>query len=371
MDVDEQVNSEVDDEDDEIWSAIIECEACPAELYAPIRVSGSWVQERGDSAMVGNALDIPNTNLSWIEPADTHNSNDENKRPDVRFVAKLEPPVLVPLQTALQILESLGSPAPQETILPITYESLLFADTDPANILQHAPTPRSHEKTISSYDLGTGIPSDHQHKYTLYTSPQDFARTLDLLPFRHPMQIINLLPTFRQWALVSSILRRGFITQPLPPSSPTTSDPPHKTTQNDPIPNPTFQSLEDELAAFLSSPTKTIPAEAIRQIDISFTAATPLPQFQLQFANPKFSGKLASVQFSVGLNGVIEGLDVDDGRPPAPAAAVGAVNGAGVSNNSGSEDVDGKERVALREKVKKVLEISEDLGVVVEWLCRP
>ncbi|KAL9626882.1 MAG: hypothetical protein Q9164_007769, partial [Protoblastenia rupestris] len=343
MEVDGAAKPEPSDEDSSTWSAIIECETCPADIYTPVRVSEKWVQESEETTAVQDEdpMQVANINVHWLEPpANIKGPNSEiasdKTLPDVRFVARLEPPIIVPLQLALHMQESLGSPISQETIMPTTYESLIFADADAGNSAQPS-TPRTQKKMLSVYNTATDTSKPHQHKYTLYTPLQDFARSLTNLPFRHPMQIVNILPTLRQWALIGSLLRRSFVSTP----SDTFDQAPTATNgittanshpENDAPPPPTttppFQTLGEELAAFLSSPilptdssfsNSNGSADAVRNIDISFTAA-PIPQFQIQFPNPRFTGKVATIQFSCGLNGVIENVDVDDGGPPPPAA---------------------------------------------------
>ena len=393
MDIDEP-DAEPSGTDDKLWTAMIECESWPADSYPSARVSEQWIQEADSENSKENQMAIVGTNLVWQEPAgDVQDSmNGELKQPDVRFIARLDPSIVVPFPVALQLHESLGSPIPQETILPITFETLLFADVDGINALQ-ATTPRVFEKTVTSYDATSDSPSSHTHKNTLFlnsqdmTNPHGLARALTDLPFRHPMQLINLFPTLRQWALISSILRRSFT------KTETDTDTDHPTTSPDSLTNtnlngtsngafitttnaaPTFQSLEDELADFLSSPlpnstsksnssllTSASSSSKVKDINISF-ATSPIPQFQLQFQNPKYGGKLAQVQFSVGLNGTIEGVDVDDGGLVSDATAEPS------SQHIGDEGKVVGRREMLREKVKRVIEVGEDLGVLVEWIC--
>ena len=54
--------------------------------------------------------------------------------------------------------------------------------------------------------------------------------------------------------------------------------------------------------------------------------------------------------FNVGLNGGIEGVDVDDGRV--------------MWENVGQEGIG-----RMREGVRRVVEVGEEVGVVVEWVC--
>ena len=243
MDIDDRQAGEMDEDDEaNIWSAIIECEASPAELYQSIRVSDAWVSPAVEKPAPAEPNDIPgnDSTIDWQDPPPTRLPSDNQaekaatatdlnllhqpKQPDVRFLAKFDPPVVVPLQIAMQIHDSVESPIPQETILSTTYESLLFADID----LQHPPPatePRTMEKTVSSYydsaSAAAAAPVSHVvHKYTLFLQQQDWARTITHLPFSHPRQLVAILPTLRQWALTGSILRRAFCPdkdpQPLP-----------------------------------------------------------------------------------------------------------------------------------------------------------
>lgn len=376
LDIDNKEAGEVDDEAD-IWSAIIECEASSAELYPSIRVSDAWVSQAVEKPAPAPAetSDIPgnDSRIDWQDPPPTRLSQDEQgeraaavtdsillqqpKQPDVRFLARFEAPVVVPLQTALQIHNSVGSAIPQEMILPTTYESLLFADVD----IQHPPTqPRTVDKTIMSYDSACSTSTSHVHKYTLFPQQQDWARAITHLPFSHPRQILAVLPILRQWALTGSILRRAFSPDKEPPS-PEAND---RLTFQDrpPEPAPTFQTLDDELAAFISSPLPNAPkppSDKLREIQITFKAA-PVPQFQVSFPNPRSGGKLAGFNFMIGLNGIVGGVDMHDGSPDWEG------------NGAMGEDAEekGRERVRMREKVRRVLEVGESVGVAVEWMAR-
>ncbi|CAF9943517.1 MAG: hypothetical protein ALECFALPRED_000532 [Alectoria fallacina] len=375
MDTDDKGTGDVDGETD-IWSAIIECEASSAELYPSIRVSDAWVSRAVEKPAPAESNDIPgkDTTIDWQDPSPTLLPPDEQgeraatvtgsnvlqqfKQPDVRFVAKFEPPVVVPLQTALQIHNSVGSAIPQEMILSTTYESLLFAEIDVQN---PSNGPRTVEKTVTSYDSATDTSTSHVHKYSLFAQQQDWARAITHLPFSHPRQIIAVLPILRQWALTGSILRRAFVTNPNEePTSPTANS--HSTSQDQLSEPTTFQTLDAELAAFMSSPLPNAPkppSDKLREAQITFKA-TPVPQFQVNFPNPRYGGKLAGLNFMIGLNGIISCVDVHDGSPDW--GSNGAANA--------EADEKGRERVRMREKARKVLEVGENIGVAVEWMTR-
>lgn len=427
MDLDIKEAGEVDDETD-VWSAIIECEAFSAELYPSIRVSDAWVSQAVEKPAVAETNDIPgnDSTIDWQEPSPTRLPQEEQgeraaavtesnllqqpKAPDVRFLARFEPPVVVPLQTALQIHNSVGSPIPQEMILSTTYENLLFADID----IQQPPTqPRTVEKTILSYDSTCTTPTSHLHRYSLFTQQQDWARAITHLPFSHPRQIIAILPILRQWALTGSILRRAFSPdKDPPPPAPRKANNNHLNTiqtqppseQHNPPPT-THLSLEDELAAFMASPLplpnapnpnlapSTSPSSdaTLRDIQITFKPTTntnPLPQplFEISFPRHNHSNKnnknklptpnptaaAGSLTFTIAPNGLVGGVEVvHNGHPQRRSEWAPERNGAAATMNAEAEandDDDDERSTRMREKLKKVLEVGESVGVAVEWI---
>lgn len=390
MDIDQPEAAE-NEEESVVWLVIIECEASPGELYPPIRLSDAWASKAVEKPAPTEITDLPmdDASIDWQDPpalflAPKSPTNGaaalsiENaiqpRSPDIRFVAKFEPPVIVPLQTAIQLHISVGAPLSQQSLLPTTYESLVFADIDSQRPL--LTSPRTVEKTVVSCDPATETSTSHIHRSSLLTQPNDYARAITHLPFSHPRQIIALLPTLRQWALTASLLRRSFVAEPsIDGPAPNLnglveqngdSRPNNETQPPEPT---TFQTIDAELADFMASPLPNDPAAnaaaaaKVKAIDITLTT-TPLPRLNIHFPNPRFGGKLASIGFNVGLNGMIAGIDVDDGSPPWDQ------NGFDNSSAKAEAEARGKERVRLREKVKKVLEVGESIGVCVEWMTR-
>lgn len=385
MDVDKPNSTHRSDEEDSvIWSAIIECESAPADLYPSIRISEAWVSEAVQKPPPEDPTILPldDSPIDWQLPPSTFlspqspsnengimssdsNLDSQPKLPDVRFVARFEPPVIVPLQLAIDMHQSFGSPLSQDMLLPTTYESLVFSDTDDKT--PQLTSSRTIEKNNTSYDPATDTSSSHKHKYSLLTNAQDYARAITHLPFSHPRQLVAILPTLRQWTLIASILHRSFMPDPPSEDHSPTSNGENIAKDHDSQPA-TFQTLDAELADFMSSPLPSDPAfstngtseDKARTVDMTLTT-TPLPRLVFNFPNPRYGGKLASIGFNVGPNGTIEGVAVDDGSP------LFHTNGIMVMDD---EDFKGKQMLEMREKVRKVLEIGEDVGVAVEWMIR-
>ncbi|KAL9111599.1 MAG: hypothetical protein Q9187_007908, partial [Circinaria calcarea] len=221
------------DEKSRVWSALIDCEASPAALYPSIRVSDAWVsQSVGKTMSIDEELFASNDRLiDWLDPPPTFvNQQDPQgdamnidsatllptRLPNIRFAARLHPPVIVPLQTAIQIYSSVGAPLMQDSIQSTTYTSLLFPTANSSQPPPGPTTPYSANSTlhfskiIHSFSAEDSTPIPHHHDYTLFTPHHDWARTISEIPFEHPRQLTLLLPILRQWALLGSILQRTF-----------------------------------------------------------------------------------------------------------------------------------------------------------------
>lgn len=344
MDIDTTLENPEDDV--KIYSAVLECETLAGALYPPIRVSNDWISESIEKSTTSD-LDQSESHepkIDWQEPPPTIlKSSDESstidaqdpllqeRTPNVRFVARFEPPIVVPLQTAINIHQAVGSPLLQDAIQSTTYEALLFADTTPS------ADQRTATKTVTAYG-DSGNAKERMHQYTLFPTQSDYGHVMHSIPFAHPRQIIELLPTLRQWALLGSLLRRS-----LAPESP-------RETAKRPTDDEAFgvdfhldesMTVEEELAALLASDTSADidgereMEEATLPIDITLATSLPTPWIGIMWPQGE---KRRNISFGVGLNGAIE------------------VHHAAEDENAG------------REKTMKILEISEDLGTLVEWM---
>lgn len=384
---------EEDNPDSKIYSAIIECEASPSELYPSVRVSDSWVsaQIEKPSPLDHDPFSLTAaSSIDWQEPPSTLLSPDPlpgaialdpdpllpRKTPNVRFVAHLEPPIIVPLQTAVEIYESVGAPIGHESIQPTIYEALLFADVDQTPTLQpqsqqqqprQAPKTRTVMGTVTSYHLG-GTPSQHRHKYALFTQ-QAFARRIDHIPFSHPRQLLAVLPLLRQWALMGNILRRSFAA---PSVKKTASSPDsglgrsngqskgangtddHDNDGDDDADEAALtralaqaSTLEEELAALLARPSaQTQGPPPPLAVDVSLSLSPSPPRLGI-ISERESGGAPSGLTLAIGLNGSIELLDANGGEGNTHAkAAAGTVT----------------------ERAKRVLEIGESIGVLVAWM---
>ena len=189
-----------------IFTLVIECESSAPEQYAPARNSTAWISDQ-----IENQSDHPDStfgaHLDWQDPPPTYlaHSTDtdsdamaldtqENKLPSIRFVAKLEPPLEIPLHVATNILAIVN--APQQTDDLQYYHTLVLqSNTESGTSKSVAP-----DQDIVCSKL-VEIPGNTEHHVTtLRCRPVVAARLLKVIPFEHPRQLIQILPVRASFA---------------------------------------------------------------------------------------------------------------------------------------------------------------------------
>jgi hypothetical protein len=244
------------DNDAQVWSAVLECEQCPAELYPSVRVATDWVSEQifqtiHQDAQSGEAQPMgpENTYIEWLEPLPTFGSPSQlmkdnsdamvldstimngHKSPDVRFVAKFEPAVVLPWPVAFQIHQIAGINLPQNQIQLIHYEDMIFSSGFVPSVGIGAMT-QQRRRSITIFDQnGNALP--RKHSYTLYTYTKDIGHQITEMPFSHPRQLADMIPLLRQYALLSNLIKYTFLPgAPRRSSSASTKSSPTKSPPN-------------------------------------------------------------------------------------------------------------------------------------------
>ena len=317
---DSHSNPPIEDvEEKGVYRLLLEVEPSSAALYPPLRVSDHWL----DLQTTGMPDSIP-----WQEPPPTYTSSPANSSiidamaidtgipllPDVRFVARLSPPVILPWQIASSILQSCGVSVPQIFVAPPSWLSLLTGQAaGPYTAVQQVLSP-GHD----------GENGDVVHHYTFDAAkPQDWAYKLTDLPFSHPRQLVEALPVLRQWACFGELVQGV-----LSPSQ----DLAHDGASTAPL------SLALSLSELLTPPP-TPPESAERAtipIDITLTT-TPVPMLSISVPTSGSNAANSKV-FNVRT----------------------LLNGEVVVSTQGS--------VESEKKAAKALEACGDLGLWVEWL---
>ncbi|KAK5164798.1 uncharacterized protein LTR77_009462 [Saxophila tyrrhenica] len=326
---DESANSEAEDQ---IFSLSIQSEAASANLYPSLRVSDTWLP---------GPLELPegeeSVNVPWQDPPPTFVASDssemqvdgQQKLPDLRFIAKLEPALVMPYQTATNILAAVGVSQAPIMSMPSQYAALLLGLRSEAGGTQQPLT----SSTIAEREVISQQQDDEttvRHSYTMNSVKPDWGFRLQELPFSHPRQLIELLPTLRQWAVMSQLLKGSFKTAAALFTQQAPSN--HVNGTDDP-----GASLDDLLDA---------PAESA---DIPITIAlttSPNPTLDLTFP-PSGTDSTDNVSVSVQI------------LPNAHVA---------VPTQKGLFPDDHDDTPAKVQKLARALEICGDLGVWIEWV---
>lgn len=335
MDVDNAHNESAASDAGRVYTLRLEIEQSTPELYPPIRVSDSWLPDPLDLTSTEPLQGIP-----WQDPPPTFLKSEDDgeamavdgsqKLPELRFVAKLDPPIVMPWQTATNIMNAVGAPAPQAFPTPSLYHALLLGDAH-VQLADTSSTVTAQQEVLAVRQGGQE--EEVHHAYRLNIAKAEFGYKLEELPFSHPRQLVELLPTLRQWACVGKLLKQTFSpnnlsSKPHPAASDVEFDP---TSQLEAV------DLSSSNLDSLLSGTK-LDLDGKLPVDITFVA-TPTPNLSLTF--PALDSSKGNIMASVLVqpNGEFvtilpkRGVEVRPVRKPARA-----------------------------------LDILNDLGIWVEWI---
>ncbi|CAK3743415.1 hypothetical protein DOTSEDRAFT_70579 [Lecanosticta acicola] len=210
MEIDGEAKLDAADEGlTDVYALHIEVEGSAAALYPALRVSDEWLPETFELPSSESVQGIP-----WQEPQPTYISessgdhsssmaiDNAQRLPDLRFIAKLDPPVVMPYADASRILAVVGLEPPQYFV----------ANQYHLMLLNHAV--KQLQQDIEAARSVLSIQGDTEeevlHKYTLDVSKPDYGFRLETMPFSHPRQLVEVLPTLRQWASFGALVRNTF-----------------------------------------------------------------------------------------------------------------------------------------------------------------
>jgi hypothetical protein len=261
------------------------------------------------------------------------------KFPEVMFVARFNPPVVVPYNLAVSIYNSTTAPIDPYTMN--TFDGLMFPPSAGEKIDQGEARTIKQDVLVTVYDKD-GEKSLKTHSNTLMIDKIDYGWTLNELPFSHPNQLIGMLPVLRQYAFLSTVLGKSFGSA----ANVTPKTAIQKSKKTD------LPSLDE----FMTSPNLADRLKAASNsfyLDVSF-ATQPNPRLAVVFP---FKQRTANVTFEIQLNGVVE--IISQNIIPEEHA-----------DKDGSEGGNDKEKNLTPKDLAKMLEITEDLGIWAEFVTR-
>ncbi|KAB8290200.1 hypothetical protein EYC80_011069 [Monilinia laxa] len=210
--------------------------------------------------------------LDWLEPDNTFlQTNSDNKTdgldvgtqkfPEAMFVAKFDPPVIVPYAIAMQIYNSTQAPFDFTEIT--TFDGLMF----PLSPEEAVRTSETQSRTINTKRNipiwnRDGRKTMKEHRNTLFIEKIDYGRRIEEVSFSHPRQLVEMLPCLRQFAFLSTVLRKTFEVDEKSRSKPKESSKSHliknKSQEPEAINPPTKkQEFEDFMKGLIPMPTST------------------------------------------------------------------------------------------------------------------
>ena len=339
MDVDEPGSYE-DNVTDEghIFSLRIEAEASPAGIYPSLRASDLWLPDplKLPAAESGEGVpwqDPPPTIIVANGGGDAMAVDSQQKLPDLRFIAKLNPPLVMPYQTAMNVLSTVGVPTPPVLTIPPQYAALLL---DPSSATQRQPQTVSYSTTALQAVLSqrNGQETTVSHRYILNNVKLDWGFKIEELPFSHPRQLVELLPTLRQWARVGGLLKAALRSHA---PSQVEQSALNGATHIDRMTNG-HSRLDD-----LLHQADTAPADPNIPVNIALATA-PTPTLGVIF--PTLGGdRIANISVQV--------------LPNADIA---------VTNHEGLKATENGDKAQEAQTLAKALDVCGDLGVWVEWI---
>ncbi|KAA8892944.1 mediator of RNA polymerase II transcription subunit 1-domain-containing protein [Sphaerosporella brunnea] len=311
-----------------LWRVLIEVEETPPDFgginmntFTAVRVSNEWVSDEIKKPREDHLFgDMEELITDWLEPPveelmDVSGDPSQQRPPPARFVARLDPPVVLPLHDQLELQPSLIASGVG------TLESVLFPGQT-----QNAAYRKLHVPHEASSDTEEHL----VHRYVLHSHLKPvYARQVTKVPFSHPRELLPIFRTLRQYAVVGSLLESCFggASQKMPFRK-----------ENGHV-DPGLD-VHDDLSSFLNDDHAgdSRSGEAL-PVDITLE---PEHGFGLRVVFPTKSQSITNLQVQVGKNAELKVL---------------------LSPTEEGGNLDAK-------AVEKVLRACEDIGLMVEWLRR-
>ncbi|TQB74111.1 hypothetical protein MPDQ_005168 [Monascus purpureus] len=389
-----QIHNEELEHQHRTWGVMIECE----EGYPPLRISKNWVNSDVLTTVGSNEPSSSHetaqpevTLVNWADPPSTLSSMNENQH---------DPMALGP--------GILGSPTPNRRLLDsqlpqdfkmVTYDSLLVPGWSPLSLTETTfeeftqPT-NKNGIAVNTFD-SSGKPLTKRHSYSFQAFESVAGRTLHDIPFSHPRQLADIIPILRQYALLASFIQKifnpadgsgtgkknsGVTESKSPPGVQQTRKPKPLNNQSRLTILSNDDPNEDKLNSLLTSSKDSEAHNAGRDVKIDITLRTQLgqaPVIMLLFTAPDDDSTgdkstmdtkllwldVISVSFEIRLNGRISIVDT---------AGLGEeeLSAGGETPETEDNGASRREVLEMRKKMERVLEISQDLGILVEWVLR-
>jgi hypothetical protein len=208
-----------------VWSISVGCKPLDGDLYHAVRVSDGWLSNDVEKTKptAEDLLTVADGPIiDWLEPDATtvpSTSDDKpgdlnlvqpdgKKLPNAKFVATFNPPLVVPQSVANSLYHLVGT-QPPAMLTGYTFDGIFFPIPEGTNHDASEPRMISCKRDVlAKSPENTMAPVTHENMLFVYKPV--YGQTITELPFSHPRQLVAMLPTLRQYALISTLLSRSF-----------------------------------------------------------------------------------------------------------------------------------------------------------------
>lgn len=339
------------------WSIVVSCARRDPMVYpAAVRVSNKWI---GDD--VEHAIDGLLPMLNWQEPPAVvlpEKPGDDlllagPKYPEVMFTAVLKPPVTLPMAEWQQIHHYAGAPVPPPASMH-TFDYLIFPaegayDATETRMVEAKKTIRTRKKDATFENV--------EHENRLFVHKPVYGQVLAELPFSHPSQLVNMLPTLRQYAFLGNLLEKAFgsqAQQSAAPSAVLTATKDNKSKGNAKYDG--FDAFMSDAMAEGGRPSPNGSGSGAVKVDVTLNAhPQPNPKLHVMFP---FRGRPAQVTVDIARNGVVQ------------IESTNIVNDEGQVLNEDGDPLEGSapNPKFKKERLGRMLMFWEDIDKWCEWI---
>ncbi len=390
------------DDDRKTWAIKISCapinsmDYTPMSnmAYTPVRVSEKWIGPDIEKVNLTNEEMISATGpvLDWLEPEniilqpseeikteeglDAGNPMSGPKPPEIVFLATFDPPIIVTQAVAMDIYKTCAT---EPHMSSATFDVLVFPIPEGTAYDPSEPRMVEHARTLATFPRvmeGQAEPDLRTHKNTLHIYKPVYGQVLKELPFSHPKELVQMLPSLRQYAFLSTLLHNSFKRRgPAAPTATTAAasavahnngvngkDQSARTTTTT---TTTTITVADEFSRFMSragggggggggdddDDDDRDPAKTGTAVDITLTMH---PATRLQIVFP-FRSETANIHVEIQPGGRVHIVAQN---------ILGGDGGAGSGNRGGH----GRQQHYTVAQLAVVLETTEDIGQWIEYI---
>ena len=372
------------------WTAQVGCEFGGPSISPSFAWIGDEILLSESVDHVENPTDHPVSIPAWKNAAPTMDDElgDDSidkllDTPNVRFLCTLDPPVYLPLNVLLLLnSDSQSIEIDQPKMVPYHH---IVRKTGANGVAATSQLPDTAPRVVRKLLMPSpdGVSRHRSHSCTLYADQPFWCYPLDKFSFNHPKQFVDKLPFLRQYARLWQLIGNIFLLEDSVPETTQKDHPIQISTWANGITKPNGSTVKvrsnralvkrsnrEALKPRAGNNQNTGPATKPPDHDVNMDITISLDT-NVNIANPSelIHSNKVRLNISIPLSNPARFFTfyVDVGLNGELSA--GSTDPKWLGSGQGGMEGDGdRDREGLMKKMTRVLEISEDLGVLVEWV---